>query len=62
MVVLALGGPFALAADDGFTDVPTFSGAVRMVRPSLVPTIGVESMREAHAELRAVVDSLASTR
>ncbi len=62
VVVVALGGLFALAADEGFTDVPTYSGIVRPLKPSLVPTIGVEELREAHADLRRIVDSLPNAR
>ena len=61
-VVVALGGLFALTADEGFTDVPTYSGVVRTLTPSLVPTIGIDELREAHADLRRVVDSLPNAR
>lgn len=56
-IVLLLGGVFALADDDAFTDVPEFSAAIRPLRVELVPTVGVEAMRDVQAGLRETVDA-----
>lgn len=58
-VVVALGGVFALADDDGFTDVPEFSPRLVSIMPRLVPQLAPDELREAHAGLRADVDALA---
>ena len=58
-VVLMLAGLFALADDDAFTDVPAFSEAIRPLKPSLLPTVDPEGLREVHRELREEVDEMA---
>jgi hypothetical protein len=58
VMFVALFGLFALADDDGFTDVPTFSSRIETLRPSLVPKLDPARLREVHAELRADVDKL----
>lgn len=61
-VMVGLGALFAAVEDEGFTDVPTFSGTVLPLRPSLVPKLTSDELREVHARLRASVDSLPDAR
>jgi hypothetical protein len=56
VMFVALFGLFALADDDAFTDVPTFSARIETLRPSLVPKLDPAGLREVHAALRADVD------
>jgi hypothetical protein len=51
-----IGGFMSLVGDDSFTDVPTFSGVLKPIAPSLIPTSSVGEFGEAMAELKKEVD------
>ena len=56
---ITIGGLAALATADNFTDVPTFSGVLKPIAPSLIPTTTVSEFGEAMAELKEDVDEMA---
>ena len=55
---MAIGGLAAVASDDSFTDVSTFSGVLKPVAPGLIPTSTVDEFGSAMLELRKEVDGL----
>jgi hypothetical protein len=57
---ITIGGLAALAATETFTDIPTFSGVLKPVTPSLIPTTTVSEFGEAMAELKKEVDEMAA--
>lgn len=59
--MLVMLGVFALAEDDAFTDVPTFSGMIKAAPLSVVPTIPASEFVSLLSEMRDEVDSLAVT-
>jgi hypothetical protein len=61
VALIALFGLFALAEEDRFTDVPTFSGRIQVAPPSLIPKLDTGELRAAHEKLRAEVDALVDT-
>jgi hypothetical protein len=61
VAVLVMAGVFALAEDDTFTDIPTFSGIIKAAPVSVVPAMPVGEFVALLSALRAEVDSLAVT-
>ena len=57
--VLAIGGLAALADDDSFSDVPTFSSTLKPVAASWVPAKPVSDFDHVAAKLKKEVDQLA---
>lgn len=57
-VVLALMGTFALLDDESYTPSAEFSGIIKTLHPTLVPTQGVEEFSATLVDLRSEVDSL----
>jgi hypothetical protein len=60
VAVLVIAGVFALAEDDTFTDVPTFSGIIKSAPLSVVPAMPAGEFVSLLSELRDEVDSLAA--
>lgn len=61
VAVLVMGGVFALAEDDTFTDIPTFSGIIKSAPLTVVPAMPAAEFVSLLSELRDEVDSLAVT-
>lgn len=59
-VLLVVGGAAALAEGDRFSDVPEFSGVLKLVGARLVPAITVAEFGRVAAELKHEVDELAA--
>ncbi|HEX2188664.1 MAG TPA: FHA domain-containing protein, partial [Longimicrobiaceae bacterium] len=59
-VILLLAGASALAEDEGFSDVPTFSGVLKPVPARWVPTAPASGFGEVADELREQADALAA--
>ncbi|HJR67766.1 MAG TPA: FHA domain-containing protein [Gemmatimonadaceae bacterium] len=56
---LLIGGLATIAEEDGFTDVPTFSGVVKPVGSEWLPTASVEEFSGVMATLKEQVDDMA---
>ncbi|HEV2150124.1 MAG TPA: hypothetical protein VGR37_22190, partial [Longimicrobiaceae bacterium] len=58
--ILLLAGASALVEDEGFSDVPEFSGVLKPAPAGWVPTAPVSALEEMAAELKEEVDALAA--
>ncbi len=57
---LVLGGMATLAEEESFTDVPAFSGVVKPVAPTWLPTATVDEFGDVMANLKQQVDEMAN--
>lgn len=59
-VMLAIGAAAILSEDQGFSDVPSFSGVLKPLPVRWVPTITVDQFADVAADLAGEVDALAA--
>ncbi|MGQ0641667.1 MAG: FHA domain-containing protein [Gemmatimonadaceae bacterium] len=60
VAVLAVGGVFAMADEEPFSDVPAFSSVIKPLAPKWVPTSTVDEFADVQRTLKQEVDAMAA--